>query len=213
MTPDTSIVDQIESLPPRALAVYVVPVILAQEAMEPPPLRGPSLLEQLKESGPIGMAALAAVLLAVILILGAPYLAASRRQLAFLIGAAICLGVGGYVVFDREYLEINLQLRDAQAIREECVKLLQHAPKATAEGTQGGLLIGRDIPPTFARLGARSVVVTEKTVRLSFVWAPMTGTEHGILYAPQGPTPWFTFPLHCRHTLYRDFYEYRIRGE
>lgn len=77
----------------------------------------------------IDKAALGIILLLVILVLGSPYLATNRRQLALLIGTAICLGVGGYVVFDRLYLELNLRLTNARQIREECAKLLQQAPR------------------------------------------------------------------------------------
>lgn len=99
------------------------------QEMSEGPLPGPSLLMRWLQFDLIDKAALGIILLSVILVLGSPYLATNRRQLALLIGTAICLGVGGYVVFDRLYLELNLRLTNARQIREECAKLLQQDPR------------------------------------------------------------------------------------
>lgn len=50
-----------------------------------------------------------------------------------LLPVAICLGVAGYVVYDWDYIHMNLVMRDAQTVRDDCVHLLKLRKTATPE--------------------------------------------------------------------------------
>ena len=173
----------------------------------------PGFLERAKQSGPIGMAGLATTLLSVILVLAAPHLTLSRRRLLALLGLAFCLGVSGYVVFDYQYITLNLSLHDAQTFRADCMALLQQKESA-AEGSV------REVPPSnvnfpssFSRLGAKTALVMNGTVRIC-LYTDSNGGQWGVLYDPQRGWSKSGMPRgEVRPTWHRDLYEFRVRGE
>ncbi len=80
-----------------------------------------SFFEWAELSGVLEAAALAAVALAVILVVVWRYFVPRPRgRWRLLLPLAFCLGVGGYVVYDYEYIYVNLVMRDAQTVREDC---------------------------------------------------------------------------------------------
>ena len=173
----------------------------------------PSFLERAKESGPIGMAGLATVLLSVILILAAPHLTLSRRRLLALLGLAFCLEVSGYVVFDYQYIMLNLSLHDAQTIRADCMALLQQQKESDAEERFREVPSSNvDFPASFSHLGAKTVLVMNGTVRICH-YTDLNGGQWGVLYDPQRGWSKSGMPREVRPTWHRDLYEFRVRGE
>jgi len=195
-------------IPPR-IVTSLPSVILAQFLTEVP-YHGPSLLNRFLALGWIEMAALGAMLLSVVLILGLPYLAANRRQLAIFIGVAICLGVGGYVVYDFDYVVVNFYLYDAKNLRVDCGELFRQrhisALAGTRESTQ---LVAPNLPPSLLRCGARCAFVEDGSVQ---IWFPERtfGTEWGILYDPKHEISSTDFRRFIRPTWRRDFYQFVI---
>jgi hypothetical protein len=171
-----------------------------------------NFMDRAKESGPIGMAGLAAVLFAVVLLAGSVYFTKTRRQLFILIAAAIGVGVGGYITFDRTFIMLNLSMRDVESVRADCRALLQRQNSAAPTGTQDLQLSGTALPASFVRLGAKDAIVTKTNIRicLSTDWG---GGAWGFLYATQPADSGPDWPRETRHTWYRDFYEFRVRGE
>lgn len=163
----------------------------------------PSFLDRAKESGPIGRAGLATVMLAVAIVLAVPYLTLNRRSLWALLGVAFCLGVCGYVAFDFRYIRLNLSLREVPTLRADCAALVQQK-ESVAEGDSSVVLSSSaDFPPSFARLGIQGAWITNGTVQLS------NGGLWGVLYDPQGRYLKTGMPRDVRPTWYRDLYEYR----
>ena len=168
---------------------------------------GQSVFQRVKESGPIGMAAIAAVLLAVILILGAPYLAANRKQLILMMSAAVFLGVSGYVVYDREYLLLSLYVSDAENLRADCRKLLQLRASSSNAGTSMITEVNApNLPPSFVRCGAQWAIVNDRAVWIGLRTQGCCGAW-GILYDPDHVSR--VYLPGARPTWHRDFYEFR----
>lgn len=198
------------AVPPLSLSLGSVALsrVMDNDLLRPEP----SFIQRAMESGPIEMAALAAILLAVILLAGSPYLVANRRHLFILIGLTVCLGAGGYVVYDRQHITLNLAMRDVQKVRSDCEQLLERR-RTTVENELMELhLSSSELPASFTRLGAKFVRVTPENVQVC-LYTDWNGGAWGFLYDPKRAYIAAGWPDDIRATWYRDFYEFRVRGE
>jgi hypothetical protein len=149
------------------------------------------------------MSGLAAMLLAFGLLAAAPYLAGgNRRRMYLLIGTAAFLGPSGYVIFDWTFISQDLSLRDAQAVRNDCEKLL----KLHASDINGYTAISaRELPTSFISLGASSADIHGDRVSIC-TWLGWSRCLRGYVYDPKGSLRKEGILL--RSSWYRDFYLY-----
>lgn len=140
--------------------------------------RGRALSSSIWEKGALG-----AVFLAVILLVGAPWLVPDRRLVLLLFVFATTLGLSGYAYYDRQYLAALWHLRDAQAIREDGARVLRMSR------TMGGLgLMPGDaaFPKSFHALRVASVAADDHTVTLEWVDGSGQPAYYRYLYDPEG---------------------------
>lgn len=187
--------------------------------MEPtalPPEDGSTILSRLWDTirfgGPLQLAGLLAIVLALALLVGSPYLARRPRHFVLLIVAAVLLGTAGYVAVDIRYVMINFAMRDVAQVRADCEKL--RAALHAAGGTERYLAApaDTDFPASFTRLGAARASVYGDSVYIDvgfdgYLYCPdisRMSVEGGKIAGPGAPA----YGRLGRRTLYRDFYHF-----
>jgi hypothetical protein len=173
------------------------------------------MIENFLHDGPIVLGALAVLILAGILLLTWVFLALRRRRLYPLLAAtSIGLGLVGFVAIDWRHLSLNFSMHDADSVRQECIRLIDHRQATLESENQELHLHGSEIPASLTRLGATFVRVTRSNVQISLIpLSPLTGGAWGFLYDPTRAYLTDGRPDDVRATWYRDFYEFRVRGE
>jgi len=154
------------------------------------------------------------ILLSVIVLVILPFTISSRRNLILLTAVALVCGIGGGIAYDRKFIRLNLALREADQIRDECELLFQRRKsKVEVEKEYISWRVPPEkLPPAIARLGAERVVVEDTEVRICF-YTDWNGGESGVLYDPR------QFYLTrgrvevIRSTWHSGFYEFQIGGE
>jgi hypothetical protein len=175
-----------------------------------PTMHQMSLVDRAKEGGPIGIAGLGAMCIAIVLGLYWLFcLCIGRRSGALLPITALVLAVAGYLGFEKEHISLNLAMRYAQIVRDDCQKLMNEFNRQAGQTGEGQFqrLASSEFPPSITKLGAKSVVVGTANVEILIQDDPEKEAL-GFLYAPQktqGAQPW----LELRPTWYRDFYVFR----
>ena len=173
-------------------------------------------LQRALHGGPITLAGLGMLALAGLLLLACVFLSMRHRRLSLILGAAsVGLGLLGYIASDWEHVSLNLAMRDASAVRKECIRLLQQQRQATPEdGYRGQRLFGSEIPASFTRIGATYVCVEYDYVTISVMpYNRLTSSAWGFLYDPSGTYSKVRGSEGVRPTWYHEFYEFRVRGE
>ncbi|MHA3772950.1 hypothetical protein ACXR0O_15555 [Verrucomicrobiota bacterium sgz303538] len=180
---------------------------------EEAPLPAYSFIHDVVASGPIAMAAMAVIFSAGILVLvWLGLVICRRRPFPVLIGTAVCLFLTGYLVYDREYLSLNLTLRDAQTVRNDCIGLIERRKAlVTNDGPEMHVPIA-ELPASFVRLGAIAALVSNEAVQIR-LYEDIWGSTRGYLYDPKRLDLATRYPTDVRPLWQRDFYQFRIRGE
>lgn len=173
------------------------------------------MIEGVLHGGPVVLGAVGLLILAGILLLAWAYFAILRRRgYPLLAGLSVVLGLVGYGIIDWPHLSLNLSMRDAPAVREECIRLLERRQATFGREYKELHLHGSEIPASLTRLGATFVRVTHNNVQISLIpLSPLTGGAWGFLYDPTRASITDGEPREVRATWYRDFYEFRVRGE
>ncbi|MEZ0276711.1 MAG: hypothetical protein ACAH88_17515, partial [Roseimicrobium sp.] len=97
-----------------------------------------TLVDRAKEGGPIGIAGLGAMCIAIILGLYWFFcLCTGRRSGALLPITALVLAVAGYLGFEKEHISLNLAMRDAQIVRDDCQKLMNEFNRQAGQTGEG----------------------------------------------------------------------------
>jgi hypothetical protein len=138
-----------------------------------------------------------------------------RRISPRLGGTALGLAVIGYLVYDWQHISLNCSMRDAQTVRDDCVRLLQLRKVTFKDQDNMELhLHGSEIPASFSRMGAKFVRVSPANVQISLIPEDgLTGSAWGFLYDPKREYLAGGLTHNIRATWYRDFYEFRVYGE
>jgi hypothetical protein len=169
-----------------------------------------TLLDRANENGLVGMIGLG--LMAIAIIIGLYWficLCTARRPGAMLPIIATVLGVVGYVGFEKELIATNLSMRDAQTVRDDCLRLMEEVSTKSENSSEPAplQLASSELPPSFAKLGAKSATVTSENVEI-LLFSDLERGARGFLYAPQetqGVQAW----QELRPTWYRDFYAFQ----
>lgn len=178
-----------------------------------------SLFERVLNSGPLGMAG-ASMLVISAALFGAwlVLVLRHRRRHPLLIASATALGIIGYSTYDRDHISLNLSMREAQSVRQDCMQLLQERKTIIQKQKRkpgAALHITREeLPASFRRLGAIAAEISPENVQI-WITEPTNGWggSWGFLYDPHQAYASTRWPDEVRPTWYRDFYEYRVRGE
>lgn len=143
------------------------------------------------------------------------FLAIRRRRPLLLLGA-IALSFAGiiYLFFDWRHAYLNLAMCDAQKVRAECTQLLESKNASGEEASKYTFLRAPEIPPALSRLGAKFLIVTPTNVQISLTHENgVSGGAWGYLYQTDQIAEGQDRPRETRPTWYRNFYEFRVRGE
>jgi hypothetical protein len=169
-----------------------------------------TLIDRAREGGP----GLALLIISAFLFLGWGFFAVRHRRVYARLGVTtLVLAVIGYLVYDWQHLSLNCSMRDAQTVRDDCVRLLQ-LRKVTFKDNMELHLHGSEIPASFTRIGAKFVRVSAASVQISLIPEDgLTGSAWGFLYDPKRAHLAVGWPADIRATWYHDFYEFRVYGE
>jgi hypothetical protein len=135
-----------------------------------------------------------------------------RRSHPRLIIAAVLLAGAGALASHWHDISVNLALRDAAGVREECVHLLRQYQADPRNDGMGVRLDGEKLPASFRRLSAKAVVVHPKYVLIVVAETRWHNDMWGYLYDPEhtyrpnemgGVSP----------TWYSDIYEFIEYGD
>jgi hypothetical protein len=137
-------------------------------------------------------------------------LVVKRRRLFMFLGCfVISLAVTGYLLLHGTNTFLNLQMCDAQRVRNECEELLRRRKVTFPQGDEQLRVRGVDLPPSFVRMGAKLALVSNKCVLICLDYSDYTGRAWGLLYNPQQA---MDLAIVLDGTWYRDFYEGFIPG-
>jgi hypothetical protein len=115
------------------------------------------------------------------------------------------------VWFRWDHLSLDARMRDLSQVRKDCQELIANRPEESKKGNQW-VVEKAQFPSSMSQLGASRIVVFEDMVRICFFYAGgLTDGEWGVVYDPLRHWPESLGETDA--LLYRDFYEYRIRGE
>lgn len=175
----------------------------------------PDFLRHAMEGGLIVLGGLAVLTLSSLLFITWAFLAFRRRRLyPRLGGLTLGLALLGYLTYDWQHILLNISMRDADKVRQECVGLLQRRTASVPDESPEMHLHGAEVPESLQRLGATYVRVTCNNVQISVIpYSPLTGSAWGFLYDPNQAYLTDRWPDDIRPTWYRDFYEFRVYGE
>ncbi|CAN5911901.1 hypothetical protein BH11VER1_BH11VER1_14120 [soil metagenome] len=130
-----------------------------------------------------------------------------RRPYKLLAASVIVLVTVGYLAFDLEHVSLNIKMRDAHRVKEDCVELIKQRESMIGEKDKSLRLKEAQLPSSFSRIGAKSAFVGKDYVAINLI-RDWNGGEWGFLF-DQHPD---IRTKKLRSTCYRDFYEYRVRG-
>lgn len=146
---------------------------------------GPNILQRAEMDGVVCLGGLAAMALALALVVVWPYVTHPRRRpWRVLAASTLCLGIGGYVAYDWPYVMLNLAIRDAQKIREDCDQLIRHYKAAGANQKGAWSPANAELPASIARLGAESIIVNSSQVVIGYIPKSTTSQSWGAIYDP-----------------------------
>lgn len=170
-------------------------------------------IERTLHSGPTILGALALLIISFFLLLAWTFIAVRRRRLSPRLGcAAVSLAVIGCLVYDWKHISLNFSMRDAPKVRHDCVQLLERR-RATVE--DDGMMLhlsGQEIPASFSRMGTKFVRVMPSNVQIC-LYTDGYGGAWGFLYDPSRSYLAARWPDEVRATWYRDFFEFKVRGQ
>lgn len=132
------------------------------------------------------------------------------RRLLMLHGCVvIILAVAGYLLLHGRNTSLNLQMCDAQQVRNDCDELLRHRKVTHPQSDEILHIDGPNLPLSFVRIGAKFAFVSNKCVLICLEYSDYTGRAWGLLYNPQQA---MELAIILGGTWYRDFYEGFIPG-
>lgn len=170
-------------------------------------------LQRALHGGPITLGALALLIISFLLFLAWTFIAIRRRRLSPRLGcAAVSLAVIGYLAYDWWHVSLNFSMRDAPKVRHDCVQLLERRRATMKDDSMHLNLSGQEIPASFSRMGAKFVRVTSSNIQIC-LHTDAYGGVWGFLFDPSRSYLAARWPEDVRATWYRDFYEFRVRGE
>lgn len=170
-------------------------------------------LERTLNSGPITLLGLSLLIISLFLIFAWTDIAVRRRRLPLRLGcAAVSLAVIGYLAYDWQHVSLNFSMRGAQSVRRDCVQLLERRRATVKDDFENLYLSGQEIPASFSRMGAKRVRVTPNNVQICLSTDGFGGAW-GFLYDPNRSYLAAGRPDDVRSTWYRDFFEFRVRGQ
>lgn len=170
-------------------------------------------IERTLNSGPVTLGGLALLIISFFLILAWTDIAVRRRRLPLRLGcAAVSLAVIGYLAYDWQHVSLNFSMRDAPLVRHDCAQLLESRRAMVTDDFEMLSLSGQEIPASFSRMGAKRVRVTPSNVQIC-LYTDGFGGAWGFLYDPNRSYLAAREPEDVRATWYRDFYEFRERGQ
>ena len=143
------------------------------------------IIDRALEGGP----GLALLILAAFLLLVWGFLAVRHRRIFPCLGVTtIILAVIGYLVYDWHHLSLNCSMRDAQTVRDDCIRLLLLRKETFKDNDSMTLhLRGSDIPASLTRTGAELVKVDRRHVYIC-LHTNWNGGAWGFLY-DSNPSP------------------------
>ena len=170
-------------------------------------------LDKLMLAGPNGRMGMAAMAGAAFLLFYWLFLVFKhRRPFGLYAGAAIILGVSGYLLYDVQHIRLNLSMRDSQQIRNDCEQLLELRRKTTEHDMP---VSGAAIPVSFTRIGVSYAWVTANKVHICLENDGYRGDggAWGFLYDPNQSYREEGSPDEVRPTWYDGFYEFTRYAE
>lgn len=123
------------------------------------------LIDRAREGGP----GLALLIISAVLLLAWGFFAVRHRRVYPRLGVTtLVLAISGYLVYDWQHISLNCSMRDAQTVRDDCVRLLQLRKVTFKDQDNMELhLHGSEIPASFTRMGAKFVRVSAANVQIS----------------------------------------------
>jgi len=129
------------------------------------------------------------------------------------------MAVLAYLLHDWRHISLNISMRDPQAVRADCEKLLVLYKSTYPREDYTMYISGPQLPPSFVRLKAEWALVTRGAVQIrlnSEKEINWWGGGWGYLYNPKPILGAYGKPSRLsifRPTWYRDFYEFIEPGE
>jgi hypothetical protein len=155
------------------------------------------------------------LIIAIVLFLLWLCLVIRRHRFFPILGITVIALAGLSLRADWKYIALNLRLRNVEALRADCMALMDR--RQSIHGNSDGTLelVQSELPPSFLRLNAIGASVSSKGVAIALYQEPVSGRCWGYAYCPypemlDRDTRWRAF---LRPTWYHDFYQFLRLGE